>query len=331
VRSRISAITRFFITMRLEECITLLFFVPIAVALASLAQAPPEAPVSPAAANYPGSFQRLITLVGSVVVFLWVARTKPHWALIRDSLPFLFCANIYANLHDLIRFYGRPDITMALYRWDVRLFGVEPTVWAERFIHPLLTDFLTVSYWTFYVLPPMLGLFLYLKGDRPAFRVTLLSIVLCLYLGYIGYVLWPASAPRLAIPESYSVTLRGESAALDYTRAATAAIPLTAKGAFPSLHCAVALLSILLSWRHLRWMFPIQVLFGAGLVFGTIYLRHHWAVDILAGFALTFVAFWCGPPLERWWERAAARFAAERSAEIVRGGSPSGTPSLIES
>lgn len=331
MRAARAAVGRFFITMRLEECISLLFFVPIAIALASLSQGPPALPVSPAAANYPDSFQRLVTLIASVVVFLWVARTKQRWGLIRDSLPFLFCANIYANLHDLIRFYGRPDITMALYRWDVRLFGVEPTIWAERLIRPLLTDFLTVSYWTFYVLPPMLGLFLYLKGDRAAFRVTLLSIVLCLYLGYIGYVLLPASAPRLAIPEVYSVTLRGESAALDYTRAATAAIPLTAKGAFPSLHCAVALLAILLSWRHLRWMFPIQVLFGAGLVFGTIYLRHHWAVDVLAGFALTFVAFWSAPPLERWWERAAARSEARLAAEIVRGGSRSGTPSLIES
>jgi len=331
VRGALAAVGRFFITMRLEECITILFFVPIAIALASLAQGPPPPLVSAAAANYPDSFQRLLTLVASFVVFLWVARTKPRWGLIRDSLPFLFCANIYANLHDLIRFYGRPDITMALYRWDVRLFGVEPTIWAERFIRPLLTDFLTLSYWTFYVLPPMLGFFLYLKGDRPAFRVTLLSIVLCLYLGYVGYVLFPASAPRLAIPEAYTVTLRGESAVLDYTRAATAAIPLTAKGAFPSLHGAVALLSILLSWRHLRWMVPIQLVFGVGLVLGTIYLRHHWAVDILAGFALTLVAFWCGPPLERWWERAAARFEARRAGEIVRGGSRSGTPSLIES
>lgn len=331
MKTALEAVRRFFLSMRLEECMTLLLFIPIAIALAGVANNPVVAPIHPLAVNYPTSFQRLITLVASVIIFLWVARTKPHWGLIRDSLPFLFCANIYANLHDLIRFYGFSDITMILYRWDVLLFGVEPTVWAERFAHPLLTDFLTLSYWTFYVLPPLLGLFLYLKGDRAAFRVTLVSVLLCLYMGYVGYVLWPASAPRLAIPEAYSVTLRGESAALDYTRVATAAIPLTAKGAFPSLHCAVALLAILLSWRHLRWMFPIQVLFGAGLVFGTIYLRHHWVVDILAGFGLTFLALWAGPRLERWWERATARAEARRAAEIVRGGSPSGTPSFIES
>lgn len=296
---------------RMEETISLLLFVPMAIALIGVSLAPPgAAPVNPAAADYPDSFVRLITLVGSVIVFFWVVRTKPNWHLVRDSLPFLFAANIYGNLHDLIRFYGRPDITGLLHRWDVALFGVEPTVWAQRFIAPGLTDFFTVCYWLFYVTPPLLGLFLWIKGDRRAFRETMVSIVLCLYAGYAGYVLWPASAPRLAIPDQFTVPLHGLSALLDQTRVAPAAIPLTAYGAFPSLHCAVAILTVLLAWRHLRSFFPVQLFFGIGLVLGTIYLRHHWVVDIAAGLVLTVATFWAGPRLESWWERMAARYAA---------------------
>ncbi|MGE5176736.1 MAG: phosphatase PAP2 family protein [Hyphomicrobiales bacterium] len=302
-------VLRFLFGFRPEETVSLLFFVPMAVALVSLSLAP-GAPVDHAAAGYPDSFVRLVTLVGSVIVFLWVVRTKPHWELARDSLPFLFAANIYGNLHDLIRFYGFPNITNDLRRWDAALFGVEPTVWAQRFLNPSLTDFFTVCYWLFYVTPPLLGLLLYLKRDRRAFRETMVSIVLCLYLGYIGYVLWPASAPRLAIPGAYGTALHGFSALLDESRVAPAAIPLTAYGAFPSLHCAVAILTILLAWRHLRWFFPIQLFFGIGLVLGTVYLRHHWVVDILAGLVLTVLTFWAGPRVETWWERMAARYAA---------------------
>jgi membrane-associated phospholipid phosphatase len=43
------------------------------------------------------------------------------------------------------------------------------------------------------------------------------------------------------------------------------------------------------------------------LILGTIYLRHHWAVDILAGFVITFASLWIGPRLERWWEEQARR------------------------
>jgi membrane-associated phospholipid phosphatase len=249
---------------------------------------------------------------------LWIVRAKPQWRFVRDVMPFLFCANIYASLHDLIHFFHAPDITASLYRWDLALFGFEPTIWAERFVNPVLTDLLTVCYWLFYVLPPMLGLILYLRKDHRAFRYTMVAVVLCLYLGYIGYVAWPASAPRLFIPGAYSVPLHG-LALLDYTRSATAAVPLTAYGAFPSLHCAGALLAVLLAWRYQRWFFWVQLPFAAGLIFGTVYLRHHWVVDILAGFAITLFAFWAGPWLEDWWTRRASRYGgAGEAAESQR-------------
>ncbi len=332
----LQALRRFVFTMRPEEVLTFVLFIPVAYALAVIAANLSAYPVDPAAANYPGALPRLIVLVATVLLTLAVVRWKPRWELIRDSLPFLFCANLYASLHDLIRFYGFRDVTQALYRWDVALFGVEPTVWAQRFAHPLLTDVLTVCYWLFYVTPPLLGLLLYRKGMRSQFRETLLSIVLCLYLGYIGYVLWPASAPRLVIGDQYGPPLRGLWPLLDQTRAATKAIPLTAQGAFPSLHGAVALLATLLAWRHLRWFFPIQLVLGTGLILGTVYLRHHWVVDILAGFVLTFASLWAGPRLERWWEKSAERYIPARAlarAHIDSGarakpGLPSGSPAL---
>ncbi len=296
---RVPGWRRILFGLRPEEVMTLILFLPVALTLAWMSGTR-SAALSGPAGSYPGVFPRLLLLVFSTGLLLWIARAKPYWKFARDAMPFVLCANIYGNLHDLIHFYGAPDITGALYRWDVALFGFEPTLWAERFIHPPLTDYFTVCYWLFYVLAPMLGLFLYLKRDQRAFRATMVSVVLCLYLGYIGYVAWPASAPRLYIPEAFRVPLHGLPL-LDLTRTATAAVPLTAYGAFPSLHCAVALLAVLLAWRHLRWFAWLQMPLAAGLILGTVYLRHHWVVDIFAGFVLTFFAYWAGPKLEDWW------------------------------
>jgi membrane-associated phospholipid phosphatase len=290
--------------LRPEEFATLLLFLPMALTLALMSGAHAAARNGPGA-GYPGALPRLFVMLAATAFLLFVVRVKPQWRFVRDALPFLYCASIYASLHDLIRFYSAPDITGALYRWDVALFGFEPTIWAEQFANPFLTDYFTVCYWLFYVLAPLLGLLLYLRKDYRAFRYTMVSVVLCLYLGYIGYVAWPASAPRLFIPGAYSVPLHGLPL-LDYTRIAAAAVPLTAYGAFPSLHCAVALLAVMLAWRFLRWFFWFQVPFAAGLIIGTVYLRHHWVVDILAGFVLTFLAYWAGPKLEDWWSRQAS-------------------------
>lgn len=296
---------------RPEEVISLAIFVPMAYAVARMIGVPPD--VAAAAAAYPSSLVRFIALLVAAAFFFWLIRYRPQWNLVRDAMPFVFCGSVYANLHDLIVFYGAPDITATLHRWDVQLFGIEPSVWAERFIHPFLTDFFTFCYWLFYVWGPLLGLILYLRKDVRAFRFTMVSVVLCLFMGYVGYVAWPAAAPRLAIPEAYSIPLRGGSALLDATRAATAAVPLTTQGAFPSLHCAIALLALLLAWKHLRWCFWVQLPFGAGLIVGTVYLRHHWVVDILAGFILAIIALWAGPRVENAWNRVARRDGDGRS------------------
>lgn len=308
-----------FTRLRPEEAISLAIFVPMAYALARMIGVPPD--VGGPAAGYPTSLARLVALLLVASFFVWLVRYRPQWELVRDAMPFLFCANVYANLHDLIRFYGAPDITETLHRWDVQLFGVEPSVWAERFIHPFLTDFFTFCYWLFYVCGPLLGLLLYVRKDWRAFRYTMVSVVLCLFMGYVGYVAWPAAAPRLAIPEAYTVPLQGWSPFLNYSRDATAAVPLTIQGAFPSLHCAVALLVLLLAWKYVRWYFWIQIPFGAGLILGTVYLRHHWVVDIVAGFVLTFAAFWIGPRIEDAWSRAADG-EGERSASPTSERSP---------
>ena len=290
--------------LRPEEFASFLFFAPMAWALARTSMGRGIAAQAPEA-GYPSPFARLVALLAVTVFFVWLIRARPRWGLLRDSMPFVFCGEIYASLHDLIRWVHAPDITGSLYRWDLALFGVEPTVWAERFSHPFLADYFTVCYWLFYVLGPLLGLFLYLKKDRPAFRYTMVTIVLCLYLGYIGYVAWPDSAPRLFMPEAYSIPLQGMMF-LDYSRDVMVVVPLTAYGAFPSIDCAVALLTLMLAWRHLRWFFWVQLPLGVGLIVGTVYLRHHWVVDILAGFVLTFVAHWAGPPIENWWQRRVA-------------------------
>src|SRR5437867_6129649 len=214
---------RVLFSLRPEEWLALLFFVPTAFALARMSATGAGVLEGPAAA-FPGVLARLFALGAATAFFIWLIRVKPRWGFLRDVMPFVFCANIYASLHDLIRWFHAPDITGELYRWDVLLFGSEPTVWAQRFTHPLLTDYFTVCYWLFYVLGPMLGLFLYLKKDFRAFRYTMVTIVLCLYLGYIGYVAWPASAPRLFIPGAYSFPLHG-SPILDYTRSVTIAVP----------------------------------------------------------------------------------------------------------
>ena len=48
-------------------------------------------------------------------------------------------------------------IHTALYRMDLRLFGVEPTVWVGRLSHPLLTDWMSLTYGLYFILPMLVA------------------------------------------------------------------------------------------------------------------------------------------------------------------------------
>jgi membrane-associated phospholipid phosphatase len=77
------------------------------------------------------------------------------------------------------------------------------------------------------------------------------------------------------------------------------------RAAFPSLHAAVSLLTCWYAWRYCRWYLPILVVVVTGLLVGTVYLRHHYVVDLIAGAMLVPWVLWATPKLDRWWSRGA--------------------------
>ena len=82
-------------------------------------------------------------------------------------------------------------------------------------------------------------------------------------------------------------------------------------------------LSLVYAWRHARGYFPLLLAFVVPLLVSTVYLRHHWVVDLLAGAALVPWVLWVTPRFERWWlaRGAAAATAARRATGRARTGS----------
>jgi len=76
----------------------------------------------------------------------------------------------------------------------------------------------------------------------------------------------------------------------------------TSRAAFPSLHCANTLMLLLYSFNYKKWFFFIFLPLGIGLILGTVYLRHHYVVDIIAGFALAVIVYILTPPVMSYWQ-----------------------------
>jgi membrane-associated phospholipid phosphatase len=303
-RSRRPTALRLLFALRVEEALALAFLVPSAyLTLLANRYAAEQGFLTP---RYPGGVARLLVALGLLASLGLCQRLWPDsvWARgLRECLPFVVCLLIYTNLHDTIGFVNPHEVHSVLDKLDRAIFGVEPCLWAERFISPPRTEVMTFLYGNFFWIAPAVPLALLVRRRWREFRTATLGIVTCFYLGYALYVILPAAPPRLYLARLFRVNLRGYPNFLfSLSERAFALLPADSRAAFPSLHAAVSLLALVYAWRHLRGAFWLLLPFVLGLWVSTIYLRHHYFVDLAAGWLLAPVALWLAPKLDRWWE-----------------------------
>jgi membrane-associated phospholipid phosphatase len=300
---------RWLLRLRVEEALALLFLGPTTY-LTFLARryAEENGLIGP---KYPGGVVRLLVAMALLAALALAQRLWPRASAVRavrDVLPFLACILIYTNLHDTIGFVNSHDVHATLDAIDRALFGVSPCVWAERFVTPARTEIMALFYAGFFWIAPSLPVLLLVLRRGRQLREAMLGIVTCFYLGYALYVVLPAAPPRLYLAPEFHVNLKGYPNLLHSLSEQTLSLlPADSRAAFPSLHAAVSLLALVYAWRHVRRFFWPLLPFVLGLWVSTIYLRHHYFVDLVAGWLLAPIALFVAPRLESGWARLGAR------------------------
>ncbi len=295
--------------LRLEEAIAIVFFLPMvylttkAYAFFMLQGKVPR--------RIEGDMQRIWATLTVLILFFLILKYKPNWKLLRDWLPFGFCIAIYTNLHDTIHFANRADVQHLLIKIDSWLFGVQPCVWSEKFINPTLTDIFIAAYANYFVLTICVALVLYFQKRYKEFRYALLTIIICYYVGYFLFIIFPAAPPRLVLKPFFTVSLHGNL--LEPIKHAIEISAQDSRGAFPSLHCATSFLSLFFAWRYVKWLFWVMIPMVIMLILSTIYLRHHYVIDLFAGLVLAIIIFWVGPKLEDWWNGLRDKYMTQTS------------------
>jgi membrane-associated phospholipid phosphatase len=305
---RQSSILKRVATLRIEEFIAYLFFVPcLAITLRANAFFWLEG--YGMGRKIAGGLWRIGVVTALLPLIPYLSRkseTSRFFKVVRNALPFLIAIAIYTNLHDTIHFVNPNDVQDWFLRADIWLFGVEPTIWAQQFYRPWLTELLSFCYASYLPSTILIPLVLYIRRKDLEARETLLGIVLCFYWGYLLYILFPTVPPRLWIVNLYSRDFEG-GMLLAAQRAMVSISESSSRAAFPSLHIAITLLTLTYAFRFVRKLFWVLLPLGIGLIVATIYLRHHYAVDLLAGIPLAILAYRYSPAWERKWERVRAR------------------------
>lgn len=225
---------------------------------------------------------------------------------LRLWLPFAVVYLCYRALRGALPVVIEHGVEAHLVRADLALLGASPAWWLERVHAPWLTELLALAYATMFLLPLVVLLALYARGHDRALRAVALSLQLAFYLGFVGFLLVPARSPDVVYAFPQPLVGFGFYEA---SMAAWRRLQAVTYDAFPSMHTAISTLALAhaVRFRHLLaparpWlpvlaMAPIVVL----LQLATLYLRQHYAVDVIAGWLVAALAIAGAHGLLRAW------------------------------
>lgn len=236
-----------------------------------------------------------LLLVTVVTIFLVRSEILPAgWfrALLYRVGMFASIAGSYFVLAELLPSLQPVLLDQELMQLDIILFGATPSVWMAQFNTFPVVEWLSFFYWSyFFILGLMTIPWMMLARGKMLVELMLGASIVC-SLGHIGYTLVPGLGPFETL--EFAEPLNGGlflGLVLDTVASTGAALDI-----FPSLHTAYPTFFALWAFsnrkhRVVKWVWPVLAFFAVNIVVSTMFLRWHWAIDVMAGLGLAFFAW----------------------------------------
>ncbi|MBM3286771.1 MAG: hypothetical protein FJY88_05400 [Candidatus Eisenbacteria bacterium] len=211
----------------------------------------------------------------------------------RDSYALWLLAFFYREVGVLDRIIWSGFFDAQVLQWEKAVFGLFPSVFLRDWIPSrALDEFLHFSYIMYYLLVPIVGFWLYLKGREEVCRVFASTMLLTFFTCYLIFIFFPVAGPYYVFPREASIS--GFFPPLVHRVLESGA----SKGAaFPSSHVAGAVAVFCVTLRFERELSLLMGTLALGIFLGTVYGGFHYGVDALAGLALGVVLSLVGPAL----------------------------------
>lgn len=250
-----------------------------------------------AAARLPGNPSLAWVMVGHAVVpaIAWslsteVVNRSRTARVLRELYPLLLIVGLYTSLDPLARATGTFVHDPLVQRWELALFGTQPSrlLW-QAIPSPLLSSVLHASYLAYYFIVAVPPVVLACQRKWRDVQWYTFAVMLTFVLCYLVFIFFPVAGP-------YYVFERPAAWFID-NAPARAVYAVLGRGssygaAFPSSHVAATLVSTAAAWRASRTMGAILVVPAVLLTVAVVYCQMHYAVDALAGIAFAVACLW---------------------------------------
>lgn len=230
-----------------------------------------------------------------VALVLILRRQRPFGSrvvqqVLRRLLLIPAILGVFFQMRWVINAVGRPGCDHLYSAIDASVFGAPLSVLIEPYQTPFWTEWFGFFYWAyFYIIALYIIGHAIFQRDGERFCSFGTGIVMGHVVAWTTYIVMPGYGPYHFLADVYAGPLQGGY----FTQAGFAAYtygPL--KDIFPSLHTGIMVyiaIHALHSWnRHkvYKVIAPLITFWALQIIIATMYLRWHYAVDVLAGLIL---------------------------------------------
>ena len=219
---------------------------------------------------------------------------------------------LYDQTHLFVTVVHPRDYDHLLIAADRAIFGVDPTVWLSRFSTPLLTEYLQICYFVFYLLPVAHALELWFRGDVQRVIEFARMMAFMFFISYLLYFVMPAIGPRFTLHDFSA--MNQDLPGIWFTDAlrnivnvgggVTTGVSEPAKAVnrdcMPSGHTMLTIVNIALAFRFRSRLRYVFLCIGGSLIFATVYLRYHYVIDVLVGGLLVLLCMPLEVPVDKY-------------------------------
>jgi hypothetical protein len=222
--------------------------------------------------------------------------------LLRTGAVQILCAQLFLIAQGMQLIVVRSWQDPAVLRLESAVFGVQPTVWLQRFVTPPLTEWMMFAYVIYVVIYPGLAALIYFRRGEGALEDYLFALAATNVVCFLGFMVFPIAGPLYHMPEAYTVPLKGWffTACGEYIRHNVHEIG----GSLPSPHCAIATVMWVMARRYVRPAFFVLAPVILSLYVSTFFLRYHYVTDSVAGIVTAALILCVAPRLVRAWNAA---------------------------
>lgn len=220
-----------------------------------------------------------------IFIICWLAWISPRlknrfWLFIRNAYPLILFGFFYSETDYLNNVLFR-NLDPFFERVELWLFRAYPSIiFSQSFPQIWFSELMNFGYFSYYILILLLPLWLWIK-NKESFLHVIFIITLSFYLFYWFFILFPVAGPQFYFIES----LRAVPSAGIFRCLVRLAewIGEGPTAAFPSSHVGLMMIMAYLSSKYAKELFVVYLFFGLLICFSTVYIKAHYAIDVIGG------------------------------------------------